>query len=491
MRPWGPWRPDAMGPQGFCTIADGVLPGTMGDGGGGQIISYGPFPSLVQATGAEALSGECRGAVWLVKFDGTYELYFATATTIEKMSGGFTLSDVETGRTITSGDDVSFLPFGAYLLNSDTTSGFKAYNFETPGTNDAVADAPAARFLFSCNNSIFALDCDGNNRRMESTAPGDHTNWTTQGADGKTFEDGGALICGCDLKNGQGLIWQERAMRLIQFGGAGSVALYSIVKLADGRGSVGQRSMVSFDGMAFYLASDGFYKYDGTNGNQAIGAEKVNRWFLSQVDSARLGEVQAAIDPLNKIVLWRFPSTSNSSTSVFDRVIGYDWQLNEWFTLTVDTCWLARFATPGYTLEDMDAFGTLDGMPQIPLDDRFWRGGEPKLIALDSSLKYATFSGTAMAMTVQASPVMQDQRALVNEATSISDDADVAMTIGVQERLSDAVTWKGPYAPSTRSGRTKTRASGRLLTFKSTHAAGATWTYDNGVDYAKQAMMGE
>jgi len=489
MGAWGPWRPDTLGPNGFCSTADGVLPITMGDGRGSQAISYGPFPGLVQANGAEALSAECRGGAWLVKQAGTYELYFSTSTTIEKMGADYTLSDVETGRTVTSGDDVCFLHFGSYLLNTDTTDGFKAYNVETPAGNNAVSGAPAARYIFECNHVIFALDCAANNRRMESSAIGDHTNWTTQGADGLTFISGGALICGCDLENGQGLIFQERAMSLIQFPGS-SGSLYDIRTVSDGRGSVGARSMVAFDGMVFYLASDGFYKFDTTNGNIPIGAEKVNRWFLAQIDNSRLNEVQGALDPLNKVVLWRFPSSSNSSTSIFDRIIGYDWQLNEWFTLTVDTGWLARFATPGYTLEDMDALGTLDGMTQIPLDSRFLRGGEPLMMALNSALKYATFAGTNMAATLVGSASMQDQRRLINEITPMTDDASVSVYLGVQEKQSDSVTWKGAYSPSSRTGRVMTRASGRIITPKHTHAAGNTWTYDNGFEYPKSANMG-
>ncbi len=43
------------------------------------------------------------------------------------MDATYQWTDIETGRTVTGGDDVSFLHFGSYLLNTDTTDGFKAY----------------------------------------------------------------------------------------------------------------------------------------------------------------------------------------------------------------------------------------------------------------------------------------------------------------------------------------------------------------------------
>lgn len=492
MIPWGGWRPDVSGPNGgFCSIADNVLPGTMGDGSGGQIISYGPFPQLVTPGGAVALGAECRGACWLVKRDGTYENYFATAAKIRKLSAVYDWSDVETGRTLNDGDDVAMLHVGNVLLNSDPTNGMKAYDVETPAGNNAVSGAPAARILGLIQNVVFAGDCDGDNRLLRSTAVLDYANWATQGAMQVPLTDGGAIQAIGDLKNGVGYLLQTQGFKKIVFGAAPDNAMYGVYKIADDRGSVGQRSVVSIDGVVWFLDSDGWWRYDEGGGLVPFGAEKFNRWFLEQVDNSRLNEVQATVDPKNKIMLARFPSTSNSSTSVFDRVVCYDWQLNEGFTLTVNTGWLSRLATPGYTLDDMDVFGNLDDMEQIPLDSRFWRGGQPILSGLDSDGKYATFSGSPMAATLQGAPQMQDQRRLVNEVTQVTNDSAAELSINALEKLGDADNWKGPFTRSTRSGRTKTRASGRILTPKSTHAAGNTWAYDNGIDFPKTIGMGE
>src|SRR6478736_180586 len=160
MQSWGAWRPDSPGPNGgFAATADSVLPITMGDGRGQQAIAYGPFPQLVTPSGATALSGAPRGNISLTLDDGTYAVYFATSSTIEQLTSSYTFSAIDTGRSVTSGDDVSFAHFGSFLLNTDTTDGFKAYNVQTPAGNNTVSGAPTARFIFSCNNVVFALDC--------------------------------------------------------------------------------------------------------------------------------------------------------------------------------------------------------------------------------------------------------------------------------------------------------------------------------------------
>ncbi len=481
MIPYGPWRPDVAGPNsGFAQIADSVLPQSCVLGGRSN-IGYGPFPQLVVAAGAGALSSAPRGSISLTLSDGTSQVYFATATTIEQLQADYSFAAIDSGRTVTPGDDVSFLHFGAFLLNTDTIDGFKAYNLQAPAGNNAVAGAPVAREIFTSGNVVFALDCNGNNKRLQSSALGDHTAWTTGGADGKTFEDGGALVCGVDLKNGAAVVFQENAMRVIQFGGAPDGALYAIDKAADGRGSVGQRSVVSFDGLVFYLASDGFYRYDLANGNTPIGAEKFNRWFLSQIATADLSGVQGSVDPKNKIVCWRYRSVFNPSATVFDAMICYDWQLNEGFTVSVRTAALARITTPGYGLDGMDGFGALDSIV-VSFDDRFWQGGAPLFGALDANFKFGTFSGPAMAATLQTSIGNSPVIGRIARATPLSDDAASTLRLGVTAKLSDPIVWK-PAASKGRGGAVPLRGQGLNIAFSESFAAGDLWSFANGIDH--------
>lgn len=460
---YGPWRPDAGGPNsGFATQADGVLPQVSAAG-----IGYGPMPGLVTATGAEALSGAPRGIFAAQKTDGSYAIVAATSAKIELMDATYQWGDVETGRTVTTGYDVSFCQFGKYVINTDTTSGMKAYDIDLGGTNTAVSAGPAAAIVFTCNNVVFAGNTSSNPRRLQSTAIGSHTNWTTDGADGVTFSDGGAIIGGRDLKNGTAIVFQETAMRLIQFGQG--AALYSIQKVADGRGAVSDRAICAFDGMVFYLATDGFYKFTLAGGNEPIGAEKVNRWLARQISASDYENVQIAVDPYQKIVWFRITSSL---------MLGYDWQLNEFTTAQVATSALTRIATPGTSIDSLS--GTIDSL-DFTLDSRVLSGGGLIFGALDSSYKFATFSGQSVAATLETCAMAVPQLAMINWCTPDSDAATSTVAVGVADSRSASLTWK-TGATRNDSGRVSTRARGKVFAFRETIPAAATWTYANGIE---------
>lgn len=468
---YGPWRPDVGGPNsGFATIADGCLPQAAAGG-----IGYGPMPALVTASGAEALAGAPRGVITAQKADGSYVVIGATETTIELMDSAYQWTDIETGRTVTAGDDVSFAQFGKYVLNTDTTSGFKAYDVDGGGANSAVAAAPAARCVFTCNNVVFAGGTSASPRRLASSAIGDHTNWTTVGADGKTFEDGGAIVGGRDLKNGAAVLFQETAMRLIQFGGGAST--YTIAKVADGRGAVSDRSIVAFDGMVFYLATDGFYKFTLGGGNEPIGAEKVNRWLADQITSSDYELVSGAVDPYEKVVWWRLSSSL---------LLGYDWQLNEFFTAQVSTSALSRLALSAVTIDNLS--GTIDSL-DVTFDSRLLEGGALLFGALDSSYKFATFSGASKEATLRTNDVALPQSVIANWCTPDSDAPNSTIALGVSDNRHTALTWKSAASKAT-SGRVGLRGRGKVLSFKEVIPAGEAWTFANGIEDIELAVGG-
>jgi len=468
---YGPWRPDVGGPNsGFAAYADGVLPQASATG-----LGYGPAASLVAASGAEALSGAPLGMISAIKNDGSYAVIAATSSTIELMDAAYQWSNIETGRTVPDGYDVSFAQFGKYIINTDITDGMKAYDVDAGGANSAISGAPAARQVFVCNNVVFACGTSSANRRLQSSAIGDHTNWVSAGADGVTFPDGGALVGGRDMKNGAAVIFQENAMRLIQF--SSGATLYTISKIADGRGAVSDRAIVAFDGMCFYVSSDGIYKYTIGGGNEPIGAEKVNRWLAATVASDDYQYIVAAVDPFQKVVWFRLSATL---------LLGYDWQLNEFFTATVATTWLSRIATPGVSIDSVS--DTIDSVA-LMIDSRVWSGGALLFGALDASYKFATFSGEALQATLQTCDIATDQSGMANWCTPDSDASDSSIYLGVSENRYTSLTWKDAVTKST-SGRAGVRGWGKVFAFKEVIPSGSQWTFANGMEGIEVAAGG-
>lgn len=464
MQSWGPWRPDVGGPdKPYCETAQGVVPQAAGTG-----MGYGPFPRLITATGAEALSGEPRGAIALQKFGGDWTVFAATGTTIEVLDGSFQWSDVETGRNVTATDDVALLHYGSYLLNSDTTDGFKAYNVESPGTNDAVSGAPAARALASCQNVVFAFDCNGNNRRMQSSRQGDYTAWKGGGADGKTFEDGGALIGGRDLQNGAMIVCQESAIRLVTFGVGPT--LYGISKIADQRGCVADRTLTAFDGSAFWWDTDGPWQFDKRQGALIpIGAEKINRWADLNIGPSNYQYLQGTVDPARSLVIWRVNSTYG---------LAYNWLIKEWSVIPMATSILTRLATPAVSIDSVS--DTIDSV-SLAINARFWQGGATGLGALDTSYKFATFSGTPMAATIESAQVSADSEPLIKWVKPVSDAQSSTLAVGTSPSLGTDLTFAAGVSRGSH-GWTQQRSRARVLGFREVIPAGASWSYSNGVD---------
>jgi hypothetical protein len=484
--PFGPLAPDAgANAAGVCVVANGVLP---------KIEGYGPAPQLVTPGGATALPAAPRGAITTIKRSGVTQVYFLTEATLQSLGTDYTWTQIEAGLSCTSGDDWSTEQFGNKLLYTNTTQGLRAYDIEAGGAAAAISGV-APREIFVCANMVFGLDCldaSGNrdNRLIRNSDFNDHTDWTGGAADYQPLENGGALICGVNLKNAAAVVFQENAMRLLQFGNAGGGALYTLQEIANGRGSVGAKSVVAFDGVVYFLATNGFYRFSLSGGLEPIGAGKTDAWFLGRVALADLPKVQGSIDPARKIVLWRYPMSGDASATVTENVIGYSWEFDRWFTMSVSMAYLSRIATPGYTWDSAGAiWATWDDMPAIPFDDRFWQGGGEVLAALDSSLKYAAFSGSAQAATLTSSTGNSPVTTLIGWATPIDDAAAGTLELGVADELSDTITWK-TAAAKVSGGRVPLRGRGLNVAFRYNIAAGESWTYAKGIDHIKAAAGG-
>ncbi len=479
---FGPFAPDMQAATaGILLAANNVLPIPGG---------YGPAPSMALPSGAAtALPAAPRGAATCIKRDGTTQVFFFTSSGLYALDASYSFSLIANGYSCTSGDDWSAVQFGDMLLYTNTTDGLWAYNIETGGAPTYIADAGDPRQLFIMANMVFALDCKDNsgarnNRLIRNSDFNDHTDWKGGSADQQPLESGAELIAGNSLKNGAGVVFQRESMKLLQFGNAGGGALYSLQEIAEGRGSVGAKSVIGFDGVVYFLSTNGFWRMSQA-GIEPIGDGQIDRYFLALVPTLSLKDVQAAIDPFRKITLWIYPAGGI--------IIGYSWApsvTNRWFTWSTSATYLTRLATSGYTWDAAGAiWATWDDMPTIPFDDRFWQGGQQLLAALDASYKLNTYSGANAAATLRTATQPSPVSGLIQWATTVDDCPTSQLNLGVSDALSDAIVWKGA-ASKTASGRSPLRGRGKNIAFEWTAPAGATWTYSKGIDFIQATTGG-
>lgn len=475
--PFGPLAPDQgeLTPGALLT-ANGVVPLREG---------YGPFPSLSIPATATALATAPRGLFAYQKADATWALVAGQDTKVQIMASDYTWSDVDTGLTPTTGDDFCFARFGSKLLYTNTTDGLRAWDVESASGAGAVAAGKAPRWVFVCGNIVFGLNCLDNagsrdTRLIRSSAFSDHTNWTTKGADYQPLEDGGPLIWGGAISETAALILQSRMVRLLQVGNVGG-ALWGLTTLSQEFGSVGSRSCVSFGGMVFWLATDGFRMFSANGGIQRIGSGLIDQWFLGNADQSSLDTVQGTIDPFRKNVMWRYKTNSVGSSTVFQDIIGYNWAFQKWFTLSVETSYLAYLATPAVT---WDAYGTSTtwDTEDVAWDSRALSGGQPLLGALNGSYKFGTFGGSYLEATLTTGLMDSRVSGLVNWAKPIDDCSAGTLALGVKDTLAAGTTWKDGQSKAS-SGRVPLRGRGLEFAFKRVIPAASTWSYAKGIDY--------
>jgi len=484
--PYGVLAPDQgdLAP-GIMLQADGVQP--LQDG-------YGPFPSLSIGTTATALSGAPRGLASYQTADGTWQIVAFTASTVEAKAADDTWTVIDSGLTTTSGDDWCAGRFGTKLLYSNTTQGMRAYDVEAGGAAAAVSNAKAPRWFFECGNILFGLDCldstgTRNNRLIRSSAFSDHTNWTTKGADYQPLESGGALVWGAKLSDTAAGVLQQGAVKLIQVGNVGN-ALWGIQTISEGFGAVGAKSCVAFDGSMWWWATDGLRRYTLGGQIERPLAGKMDRWFLDRVDQSDMSLIQGSIDPFRKNVMWRWKRAANSSTTVFEDIIGYNWENNKPFTLTLQTTYLGYSAQTAATWDAYDATATWDAVDAgLIWDGRYLQGGQPLFGAMNSAYKFGYFTGTPMAATLETAINDSPISTLISTATPQDDSDDGTLELGIRVALNDATTWKTGVAKKT-SGRVPVRGRGKYIAFRRNITAASSWTFAKGVDHIRAAGGG-
>jgi hypothetical protein len=325
---------------------------------------------------------------------------------------------------------------------------------------------------------------------------------------------------------GVGYIVQDRGIRLIQFLPGDIKTIFNITRAVKDRGSVSEYGFDTVADTLYFLSEDGFYSLTGTQLN-AIGQDKVNNWFLANSDIGRRNQVQCFTSN-RPYVIWAYHS--NSATPIYDKVIIYNWVTQRWsrgsisaqawaqlatIPLDLDTTgsepgdyWLdvagesARplfqtnvfqptvFQLSGDAVSSSSIFQTNVFQTNVfqpgtggnttlarPLDSFFYRGGRPKVCAVDQNGVLGALEGPSLQANIETTEahLVPGMRAFVNDVYPLVDSDDMQVTAGLRERLGDTIVWGSPL-PVEVTGSASLLTSSRLHRFRITTPPGDTWT---------------
>jgi len=482
MLAYGSYEPDKpVTDPGVSPVIQNVIPLASTETG----VAYKPFASFQVIPGAAALPGPPRGGISIVNpSSGNYEVYACTASAIYKLQTDYSWVAIGTGYTLPAEEEWSIVPFGNFLLFTNRSDGILQYNVAVPAGVTAVSGAPKARFLFVAFDCVFAGDCDGENRLLRNSGTNNHTQWTP-GINNSQYQpipDGQELVAGAAINDGTVIVLQRNSIRVLTR--TGDTRLYTMNILAQNIGCVGARTLASIGTELFFQSTDGFYRIN-SQGVIPIGAQRVNATYLAAISTASFFTVQAAIDPVNKLVAWLYhPTSDTGATTNLSAGLLFSYQLDKWVAFVPEAAaalaGIFQFATPGYGMDSIDSFGTLDTLP-YSLDSRFWNGGQPRLAGLSADYKIGFFDGTSMAATLYTQTVVSPTDQLFDSVVPQDDAGAGTVSIAAKDSLSGTarVTSTTTIQPS---GRAFVRARGKVAQGQRTIPAGTTWTTAKGVD---------
>lgn len=460
--PFGEWLPDQppTGLQGVVT-ATNVIP---------DASSYRPFPSLV--TFATGVGGRCLGGV--VATDGAgnnyqyvgdasklYSLVATSFTSVTRASGG--------NYNTASSDFWEFINWGTTVIGvngyndnpQQITLG--AANFADLNVGVKAKHICVMRdFVVVGNISDSAL----NVYRVRWSAINNPTSWTIDAATMADFQDlpaeGGPVqkVLGGEF----GVILQQKSIHRMLF--VGPPVIFQFDKVHAQIGAYAPQGAVRYQNDTYFLAEDGFYAFDGSS-VKPIGRGKVDRFFFSDLATANASRIFAFVDAPNKLIIWAYPSGSNSGGNP-DKFIMYSWAFDRWALvegLNIEV--LCQSVTTGYTLDALDAlYSSIDAIP-VSLDSTQWQGGQFVNAAFNSSHQLQRFNGSAMAATIESGEfqLFPDSRAQIEEVRPMADglSASTAVLLINRNNLTESASVGGASSYPNATGFCQFRTDARYF----------------------------
>jgi hypothetical protein len=305
------------------------------------------------------------------------------------------------------------------------------------------------------------------------------TSWTSgvASSDFQDFPDGGVVrgVAGGEF----GLIFQDQAIRRMSY--VGGVLIFQIERITQDMGLFAPYSIARAGQTIFFYSGKGFHKIDPGGFPVQIGRERVDRTFINDLDRGNLQLFISASDPRTSRVYWAYKSSSGV-VGLYDKIIGFDYLLDRWFTISVTGEFLLGLSQSGITLEALDAISASIDAMTLSLD-AYATAVQPEIAQFDSTHKLAFFRGAALEATLQTAEQGTDsERVFMRGYRPVSDAATFYGSVSYRE-TAQATSTAGPEVLiNSRTGRCDFRLSTRYGRYVGRIPAGTTWTFTAGVE---------
>lgn len=265
-----------------------------------------------------------------------------------------------------------------------------------------------------------------------------------------------------------GYIFRQNSVFLMDY--IGPPRIFRIDEFAVGRGTPAPKSVIRLDNFIYYYDNAGFYSLDIRN-NQftPIGQNKVDSLIRETIPESCIEDMQASIDPVNKLIIWSM--CADSSTEHNSMSLVYHYELRKWAQWEFSHELMSLVPSVGYHLDNI---GTVVGGDDIDthsinVDSEQYIGGDFVLSAFDTDHKLGTLTGDWLAAELETSEAWGSSGDRIRTSRQIPmvegyDTTRVEMRLNRRDSLNDNPILTPPSVGNDR-GYTYAKANARFVTF--------------------------
>lgn len=452
----GPWLPDQADYQlRGVTVAENVFPSSSG---------YLPVNAFVSST--NALDARPRGAIRARNKDGAAFEYAGDAAKLyENLSGTWTDRSKVGGYTAGGEERWEFTPWRDKMLATNFSDSPQQITFGGVSFSD-LTTAFRARHITVIRDFVVVANTfdttDGNvPSRVRWSAFNDETDWTVSASTLSDFQDLKTASVNKVLGGEFGVVFQSNSVWRMTF--VGAPVVFQFDEVLPGVGLIAPGAVARDGDTAYFLSDIGFIAL--VNGTQTtpIGAQKVDRFVLDDLDTNHLDRISAVVEPGSRRVLWAYPGSGNTGGRP-NKIVVYDPTLDRWSLITEELELLWRSGGESTSIDAIS--GSIDDLT-VSLDSAQFSGSGTLLGVFDQSFRHGFLNGSAKPATIETQEleIHGGARTQLTGFRALIEGGAVTAQVGSRNLQSDPVSF-GPVIAPRASGRFPARVNARYHRFR-------------------------
>ena len=224
--------------------------------------------------------------------------------------------------------------WGEYLVGCATQDG-KLYEWQLNTSNPAaqIANSPTGckGMIVTEERFIFALQADGNPRKIAWCDREDNTTWTpsaTNEAGDIELQTSGEIMCAARMR-GRTMIVTNLDAHVATYQGPPYV--YGFERVGTACGAISRKALVAIDQGAFWMGRESFYMFDGSTATQMPC--DVQDYVFENMNANQASKTYAVHNSEYGEIWWFYPSQGGTEC---DSYVSYDYLENHWEIGTIN-----------------------------------------------------------------------------------------------------------------------------------------------------------